>query len=81
LPNNRYLDKPKYVKFLGHHGLTSTFVVAADSFLDMHTARNIAKPYDGIIESFKLTSKVTKIVSDNASYVRFSSFPSRVHLV
>ena len=43
------------------------FVLAADSFLEKHTACNIAKAYDDVIEKFKLTSKVTKVVSDNAS--------------
>ena len=44
-----------------------SFVLAADSFLEKHTACNIAKAYDHVIEKFKLTSKVTKVVSDNAS--------------
>ena len=35
----------------------------------MHTVCNIAKAYDDIIEKFKLTSKVTKVVSGNASSV------------
>ena len=43
------------------------FVPAADSFLEKHTACNIAKAYDDVIEKFKLISKVTKVVSDNAS--------------
>ena len=43
------------------------FVLAADSFLEKHTACNIAKAYDDVIEKFKLTSKVNKVVSDNAS--------------
>ena len=44
-----------------------SFLMAADSFLEKHTACNIAKAYDNVIEKFKLTSKVNKIASDNAS--------------
>ena len=44
-----------------------SFVLAADSFLEKHTACNITKVYDDVIKKFKLTSKVTKVVSDNAS--------------
>ena len=68
------MDKQKHVKFLGltAHFIDATwklcgFVLAADSFLEKHTACNIAKAYDDVIEKFKLTSKVTKVVSDNAS--------------
>ena len=43
------------------------FVLAADSFLEKHTTCHIAKAYDDVIEKFKLTSKVIKVVSDNAS--------------
>ena len=43
------------------------FVLAADSFLEKHTACNIAKVYDDVIKKFKQTSKVTNVVSDNAS--------------
>ena len=46
-----------------------SFVLAADSFLEKHTACNITKAYDDVIKKFKLTSKVTKVVSDNASSV------------
>ena len=41
------------------------FVLAADSFLEKHIACNISKAYGDVIEKFKLTSKVTKVVSDN----------------
>jgi len=44
-----------------------TFVLAADSFLENHTSCNISKYYDNVTEKFKLTSKVPKMVSDNAS--------------
>ena len=44
-----------------------SFVLAADSFLEKHIACNIAKAYDDVIKKFKLTSKVTKVISDKAS--------------
>ena len=44
-----------------------SFVLAANLFLEKHTAYNISKAYDDVIKKFKLTSKVTKVVSDNAS--------------
>ena len=38
-----------------------------DSFLDKHTARNIAKSYGNVVEKFKLTGKLTKVASDDAT--------------
>ena len=44
-----------------------SFVLAMDSFLGRHTAENIAEAYDNVVEKFRLTAKVKKVVSDNAS--------------
>ncbi|XP_076806287.1 zinc finger BED domain-containing protein 4-like [Clavelina lepadiformis] len=44
-----------------------SFVLAVDSFLGRHTAENIVEAYDNVIEKFRLTTKVKKVVSDNAS--------------
>ncbi|XP_076808523.1 zinc finger BED domain-containing protein 4-like [Clavelina lepadiformis] len=44
-----------------------SFVLAVDSFLGRHTAENIAEAYDNVIEKFRFTTKVKKVVSDNAS--------------
>jgi len=57
------------VHFIDVEWKLRTFVLAADSFLEKHTACNIAKSYDNVIEKFKLTSKVTKVVPDNASSI------------
>ena len=38
-----------------------------DSFLGRHTAENIAEAYDNVVEKFRLTAKVKKVVSDNDS--------------
>ena len=38
-----------------------SFVLAADSFLEKHTACNITKAYDDVIKKFKLTSKVVQV--------------------
>jgi len=45
------------------------FVLATDSILDKHTACDIAKSYDNVIQKFKLTVKVTKVESDNATFM------------
>jgi len=46
------------------------FVLATDSFLDKHNAFNIAKSYDdNFIEKFKLTWKVRKVATDNATSI------------
>ena len=37
------------------------------TFLHKHRAYNIVKSYDNVIEKFKLTWKVTKVESDNAT--------------
>ena len=44
-----------------------SFVLAVDSFLGRHTAENIAEAYDNFVEKSRLTAKVKKVVSDNAS--------------
>jgi len=43
------------------------FVRATDSFLDKYTASNLAKSYGNVAEKFKLTGKLTKVASDNAT--------------
>ena len=41
------------------------FTCGTDSFLDMHTACNIAKSYDYVIEEVKLTPKFRKFALNN----------------
>ena len=55
------------VHFIDAEWKLRSFILATDSFLERNAACNIAKAYDDVIERFKLTSKVAKVVSDNAS--------------
>jgi len=55
------------IHFIDEEWKLSSYVLAADSFPGRHTAENIAEAYDNVVEKFKLTTKVTKVVSDNAS--------------
>ena len=55
------------VRFVEAEWKLCSFILAADSFLERHTAYNIAKTYNDVIEKFELTSKVAKCVSVNAS--------------
>ena len=56
------------VHFIDEDWKLNSFVLAADSFPGRHTAENIAQAYNNKIEKFKLTTKVTKVVSDNAAF-------------
>jgi len=55
------------VHFLDAEWKLRSFVLAVDLFLGRHTAENIAEAYDNVIQKFRLTTKVKKVVSDNAS--------------
>lgn len=55
------------VHFIDEEWKLNSFVLATDSFKGRHTAENIAEAYDNVIEKYRLTTKVSKVVSDNAS--------------
>ena len=54
------------VHFIDEDQKLSSFVMAAVSFLGRHAAENM-EAYGNVFETFKLTTKGTKVVSDNAA--------------